>query len=183
MSQRREIEVKYRVADLAGLDVALVARGLTLSTVVHQDDQAYAEKGWLYGMDKRGVAFARLRTENGRHLFTLKRPTDNELACLEFETEVADRDQMHEAIQQMGFYPTVCIAKTRRTARHGELTLCLDDVEHIGAFLELERVIGPGQSGEAVQAELDGFARSLGVELERTSDTYDSLVRAVLVAA
>jgi adenylate cyclase class 2 len=83
----------------------------------------------------------------------------------------------------MGFYPTVRIVKTRRTVRHGALALCLDDVEHIGAFLELERVIGPGQSGEAVQAELDAFARSLGVELARTTDTYDSLVRAALVAA
>jgi adenylate cyclase, class 2 len=183
VSPSREIEVKYRVADLAGLEAALVARGLMPSTRLHQDDQAYAENGWSYGMDKRGVAFVRLRTENGRHLFTLKRPTDNELACLEYETEIADRDQMHEAIQHMGFYPTVRIVKTRRTARHGDLALCLDDVEHIGAYLELERVIGPGQSGEAVQAELDAFVRSLGVELERTTDTYDSLVRAALVAA
>ena len=183
MSQSREIEVKYRVADLARLEAALAARSLIPSTSVQQDDQAYAENGWRYGMDKRGAAFARLRTQNGRHLFTLKRPIDNEMACLEFETEIADRNQMHEAIQHMGFYPTVRIVKTRRTARNGELALCLDDVEHIGAFLELERFIGPGQSGEAVQAELDAFARSLGVALERTTDTYDSLVRAAMVAA
>ena len=72
---------------------------------------------------------------------------------------------------------------SRRTARCGELSLCLDDVEHVGAFLEVEKVIGPGQSGLAVQAELDAFARSLGVELARTTDTYDSLVRTALAAA
>jgi adenylate cyclase class 2 len=180
VSQAREIEVKYHVDDLAELEAALTRLGLTLSQPVHQDDQAYAQDGWRYGMSKLGVAFARLRTQNGRHLFTLKRPTDNELACLEFETEVADRAQMHEAIQHMGFYPTVRIVKTRRTARLGELSLCLDDVEHIGGFLEIEKVIGPGQSGEAVQDELHAFACSLGVELERTTDTYDSLIRAAL---
>lgn len=162
------------------LEAALRRHRLHLSSPVHQDDQAYAQDGWHYGMSKLGVAFARLRTQDGRHLFTLKRPTDNELACLEFETEVADRDQMHEAIQHMGFYPTVRIVKTRRTARFGELSLCLDNIEHIGAFLEIEKVIGPGQSGEAVQAELHTFASSLGVELERTTDTYDSLIRAAL---
>ena len=180
MDQSREIEVKYRVADLAGLEATLHHRGIVLSPPVHQDDQAYAQEGWRYGMSKLGVAFARLRTENGRHLFTLKRPTDNELACLEFETEIVDRDQMHEAIQHMGFYPTVHIVKTRRTARLGELSLCVDDVEHIGVFLEIEKVIGPGQSSEAVQAELHAFAGSLDVELERTTDTYDSLIRAAL---
>jgi hypothetical protein len=50
----------------------------------------------------------------------------------------------------------------------------------VGVFLEIERVIPPGRSGEAVQAELDAFARSLGVELERTIDTYDSLLRAAV---
>jgi adenylate cyclase class 2 len=132
---------------------------------VRQDDQAYAQDGWHYGLSKLGVAFARLRTQDGRHLFTLKRPVDNELACPEFETEVADRDQ------------TVRIVKTRRTARLGELSLCLDEVEHAGVFLEIEKVIGPDQSGEAGQAELDTFARSFGVDLERTTETYDSLVR------
>jgi adenylate cyclase, class 2 len=183
VSQAREIEVKYRVRDPAALEAELHRRGIMVTSPVHQDDQAYAQDGWHYGMSKIGVGFARLRTQAGRHLFTLKRPLDNEMACLEFESEVADRQQMHEAIQHMGFYPTVRIVKSRRTAQVGELSLCLDDVEYIGAFLEIERVIGPGQSGEDIQAELDDFARSLGVELERTTDTYDSLVRAALVAA
>lgn len=183
MDQHREIEVKYRVQDVAELEAELARRGLRLSPPVRQDDQAYAEAGWDYGMSKLGVAFARLRTQDARHLFTLKRPVDNELACLEFETEVADRDQMHEAIQHMGFYPTVRIVKSRRTTRFGELSLCVDEVAHVGAFMEIEKVIGPGQSGTAVQAELDTFARSLGVDLERTTETYDSLVRAALAVA
>jgi adenylate cyclase class 2 len=176
----REIEVKYRVFDLVALETALHTRGLTFSPPVHQDDQAYAEDGWHYGLSKLGMAFARLRTQGERHLFTLKRPTDNEMACLEFETEVADRAQMHEAVIHMGFYPTIRIVKTRRTARRGGLSLCLDEVEHAGSFLEVEKVIGPGQPSEAMQAELDAFARSLGIELERTTETYDSLVRAAL---
>jgi adenylate cyclase class 2 len=164
------------------LETALRQRRLVLSPPAHQDDQAYAQNGWHYGLSKLGVPFARLRTQAGRHLFTLKRPVDNEMACMEFETEVADRDQMHEAILNMGFYPTVRIVKTRRTARLGELSLCVDQVEDLGVFLEIERVIQAGESGAAVQAELDGFARSLGVPLERTTDTYDSLVRASLAA-
>ncbi len=180
MSLAREIEVKYRVRDAVLLEAALQRLGVVLSPSVRQDDQAYAREGWRYGMSKLGAAFARLRTQDGRHLFTLKRPMDNELACLEFETEVADRDQMHEAIQQMGFYPTVRIVKTRRSARVGELSLCVDEVEHIGEFLEIEKIVGSGQPGEVVQAELHAFATSLGVELERITDTYDSLVRAAL---
>jgi hypothetical protein len=114
--QVREIEVKYRLHDLAALERELGKRGIALSPPVRQDDQAYAQQGWAYGQTKIGVAFARLRTQDGRHLFTVKMPLDNEMACIEYETVVADRAQMHGAVMAMGFVPPVRIVKTRRTA-------------------------------------------------------------------
>ncbi|MFD9943247.1 class IV adenylate cyclase [Nonomuraea sp. NPDC059023] len=176
----QEVEVKYRVEDLSGLEDALAARGAILSTPVVQDDQAFAQGGWTYGQSKIGAAFARLRTQQGRHLFTVKKPLDNAMACLEHETEVADRAQMHEAIVAMGFYPTVRIVKRRRTGELDGVALCVDEVEHAGLFVEFERLVADTASGAAAQRELDRLARSLGVELIPVSDTYDSLVRAAL---
>ncbi|MFF5205047.1 class IV adenylate cyclase [Streptosporangium sp. NPDC000396] len=179
----QEIEVKYRVRDLPALEEALARRGVLLSSPARQDDQAYAEDGWTYEHSKIGVTFARLRTQQGRHLFTIKRPLDNAMACLEHETEVADREQMHHAIVAMGFHPTVRIVKTRRSAMLGDVAVCVDEVEHAGVFVEFERTVNGEESGAAVQEELDALARSLGVELERATDTYDSLVRAALTPA
>jgi adenylate cyclase, class 2 len=174
-----EVEVKYRlVGDLARLEAVLALRGVVLSAPAVQDDQAYAKIGWEYGQPKIGMPFARLRTERGRHLLTVKTPLANSQSCLEHETEVADREQMDRVVQQMGFYPTVRIRKVRRTASIGPMSLCVDEVDGIGAFLELERLVHPDEPGEGVQAELDAFAWSLEVPLERTRDTYDSLIRA-----
>ncbi|MFC8845780.1 MULTISPECIES: class IV adenylate cyclase [unclassified Micromonospora] len=173
-----EVEVKYQVGGLAALEAALAARGVVLSVPVVQDDQAYARVGWEYGQSKIGVPFARLRTERGRHLLTVKTPVANELSCVEHETEVADREQMHAAIQQLGFYPTVRIRKTRRTAVLGLLSLCVDEVDGIGVFLEIERIVDADRAGEGIQVELDRFAGELGVPLTRITDTYDSLIRA-----
>jgi len=105
VTQAREVEVKYRVADLGQVEAALQRHGLVLSPPVRQNDQAYAEIGWEYGMGKLGRSFVRLRTQDGHHVFTLKRPDANELACHEYETAVADREQMHAAILATGFYP------------------------------------------------------------------------------
>lgn len=176
----REIEVKYRFHDLGGLERVLGERGVALSAPVRQDDQAYAERGWEYGQSKIGVTFARLRTQDGRHLFTVKRPLDNEMACIEHETAVADRQQMHCAVVAMGFYPTVRIVKSRRTAGLGDVVLCVDAVEHVGLFFEVEKVVQEGVSALDVQAELDCLARSFGVAMQRVTDTYDSLVRGAL---
>ncbi len=174
----REVEVKYRVRDREALVMALKSRGIELGAPVHQDDQAYAPRGWSYGDSKLGVPFVRLRTVNGVHTFTLKRPAENELSCQEHETAVADRDQMHDAIVAMGFYATVRIAKERQSAAVGEAALCVDEVDGLGAFLELERLVSDDMAGEAVQDELVSFVESLGVVVERTEQTYDSLVRA-----
>lgn len=178
----REVEVKYHVRDVEALSVVLTARGLTLGAPVHQDDQAYAPEWWSYGDSKLGVSFVRLRTVGGRHTFTLKRPADNALSCDEHETAVADREQMHRAILAMGFRPTVRIAKVRRTAELPDLSLCVDEVAGLGTFLELERMVTDDVPGMAVQTELVAFVASLGIEAERTEETYDSLVRAALAS-
>jgi adenylate cyclase class 2 len=178
----REIEVKYHVQDAESLLVVLKARGIELSEPVYQDDQAYAPKGWSYGDSKLGVPFVRLRTVDGQHSFTLKRPAENALSCDEHETALADREQMHRAILAMGFHPTLRVAKVRRMADLADLSLCVDDVDGVGAFLELERMVADNVPGETVQAELAGFVASLGIEAERTEETYDSLVRAALAS-
>ena len=179
----REVEVKYRVRDAEALLAALKQRGIELGVLVRQDDQAYAPDGWVYGDARCGVPFARLRTVAGRHVFTVKRPAENVLSCEEHETVVADRDQMHDAILAMGFWPTVRIVKTRRTATFGDLVLCVDELDGLGVFLEVERMVPGDVPGEAVQEELSRFVASLGIEAEQTGQTYDSLVRDVLASA
>ncbi|WP_462203530.1 class IV adenylate cyclase [Frankia sp. CcWB3] len=174
----REVEVKYSVSDLEAVLGALSGRGINLGEAVYQDDQAFAPLGWSFGDSKLGVSFLRLRTVNGRHWFALKQPGANAQDCLEYETEVADRQQMHEAILRMGYWATVRVAKFRRTGRHGEVSLCLDELEGVGTFLELERMVPDDAPAAAVQEELAAFVASLGVEAVRTVETYDSLVRA-----
>lgn len=181
-SDDQEVEAKYRAGDLDQLIAALGRQGVVLSEPSDQDDQAYAPGGWSYGMSKIGVAFARLRTERGRHLFTVKKPIDNEMACLEHESEIEDRDAMHAALVTMGWTPTVRIRKTRRTGSWNGTSVCVDVVEQLGAFIEVERVVSAEESGERVQGELDALVRSLGADVERVSETYDSLIRSLTAA-
>jgi adenylate cyclase, class 2 len=174
----REIEVKYRVDDLEGLLAALKARSIEVSDPLHQDDQAYAPAGWQFGDSKLGVSFLRLRTVANRHYFTLKQPADNAQACLEYETEVTDREAMHHAALHMGYRPTVRIIKVRRTASIAGCSLCIDDLEGVGGFVEAERMVPDDADAREIQAELAALIESLGTAAARTTETYDSLVHA-----
>jgi adenylate cyclase class 2 len=158
----REVEVKYRLVDPALAEELLAHWGIRFGSPVEQDDQA----------------FARLRTECGRHVFTVKTPLANAQACMEHESEVVDRAAMHAAVQAMGFRPTVRIVKRRRTARYGGWQLCLDEVNGAGVFLELEALPGPDEDPAAVQQQLVAWVARLGLAAARVTQTYDSLVRA-----
>lgn len=62
------------------------------------------------------------------------------------------------------------------------MMLCLDEVEGLGTFVEIEAMVGGGRPAVEIQRELDAFARSLGVDLVRSTETYDSLLRAASLA-
>ncbi|OLT30592.1 adenylate cyclase [Nocardiopsis sp. CNR-923] len=173
----REIEIKYRVADPAALLVALERAGVVMGQAVLQDDQAYAPADWTPGTPRIGRTFCRLRTQDGLHVFTTKTPTADPMEHIEHETAVADRGQMHAAVLRMGYVPSLRVVKYRRTGVVREMLVCLDEVADLGAFLELEVVADDDRDGSAVRAELDAWARGLGVQLEHTTLTYDILVR------
>ena len=61
---------------------------------------------------------------------------------------------MHYAAMHMGYRPTVRFAKTRRVATLDDCSLCVDDVEGIGGFLELEHLAPDDADTHTVQAGL-----------------------------
>jgi adenylate cyclase class 2 len=85
---------------------------------------------------------------------------------------------MHHAALHMGYRPTVRIIKTRRTASTGGCSLCIDEVEGIGGFIEAERMVPDDADAQAIQAGLAALIESLGAGTTRTTETYDSLVHA-----
>jgi adenylate cyclase class 2 len=173
-----EIEVRFRLPDPKPALEQLRGAGVRFGKLEFQDDQAYAPAGWDYGNSRIGVTFARLRTSRGKHLFTVKRPVTDVCTCIEHECLVSDREAMHEAILLMGFAATIRIAKSRAMGQLGELTFCLDQVEGLGRFLEVERLAAANDDVDAVRVEIETFLHEIGVRAERCHDTYDALLYA-----
>ena len=161
--------------------MALNARGIELGPPVWQDDRVHAPDGWATATTG-AVFLSRLRTVDGRHVFTLKRPAENVLSCEEHETAVADRDQMHRAVSRWAS------ARPSGSSRCGVPAAsatwpCAWMSSTAWHFLEVERMVLDGVPGEAVQAELSRFVASLGIDAEQTGQTYDVLVRGLLASA
>ncbi|HEY4493562.1 MAG TPA: class IV adenylate cyclase [Candidatus Paceibacterota bacterium] len=160
----REIEVKMRVADMGALEQALTARGCVLGESMKQEDVIYGEpENNIYEKTKLGHVAIRIRNQDGKFELTAKKNLSGELDNIEYELEIMDRDQMHAILVAIGWVPIVEVKKTRRKAKLGEYEVCLDEVEELGNFAELEKLTSDNADPVSIQEQLLQEMESLGV--------------------
>ena len=74
----------------------------------------------------------------------------------EHETTVGDLETARAILEALGFQPVFTVAKERRTLLRGAVTACLDRVEGLGDFLELEHMLPDDADREQA---VDGLLR------------------------
>ncbi len=171
-----EVEVKAQVKDKTLLEDRLSTEGILLSESRTQIDHVFVKDVSSVEAFYKNAIFIRIREQdNEAPMLTLKKKRQ-ELASLEYETEIESTAAMSHILEQLDFVHALTIRKTRAKARHGEYTICIDDVEGLGTFIEIEKLVEDGDI-KSIQSELFAFLQSLGVtENERVLDAYDTLL-------
>lgn len=175
---RKEIEVKAKVRDPQKLFDNLKALKITLSEKITQDDETFVDDNFGdYSTLQSGKNVLRIRKNNERYIFTLKQPQKNELDCIEKETDITDPEEFRDALLLMGYRPVVKINKVRRKAKYKDYELCVDEVEGLGTYIEVEKITDENDDSEAVQRELFQFLESLGIDkTDQEMHGYDTLI-------
>ena len=174
---RKEIEVKARAEDLKLIGRNLEKIGCVLSKPLTQRDIIFVVANYgNFTEFQPGKNILRIRESGGKFLLTLKQPQSNELDCIEHETEIADPDEMKRVLLLMGYQEIVRVNKTRIKTNHNGWEICLDELEGLGSFIEVEK-IAEEENAEAIQNELFGFLKTLGIKKEnRITHGYDTMV-------
>ncbi len=139
----REIEIKLRVNNLEELEKKLKENGCLISGEIKQHDVIYSRVD-----DKRdymeayeGFIAVRIRNQDGISILTVKQQKSNEMDNSEYETKVEDPEVMHQILLLLGWKPLLEVKKIRKKGKLGEYEICLDKVEELGSFVELETLI------------------------------------------
>lgn len=185
----REIEIKVRLQDKEGLLATLAGKGVALGEPVHQRDQVFGLPGEVGG-DGNTVPWLRVRTETRgqgenetkkRTLFTLKRSVTGQLDSIERETEVGDPDVMIAIVKELGFVPFSDLSKTRQTGKLNDIEVCIDSVEGLGDFMELERLADENADPAAITDDLWRIMAELGISRQdEVTDGYDILMKKLM---
>jgi adenylate cyclase class 2 len=175
-----EIEIKARVSDMPELRARLEGAGCTFAPPVVQDDTVYVRKTGSLHDFLSNDAFLRIRVQNdGRIIFTAKKNANKSghgLVKTEHEVTVSSVEELRGILQLSGHIPAVHVRKSRLKAHHGRYEICLDEIDGLGSFIELEE-IGEESTAPMIQKNMWDFLESLGVSREdEVTKGYDILM-------
>lgn len=94
----------------------------------------------------------------------------------EHETDVADEEALTRILEGLGCTPVATVTKHRTVFQLGEARICLDEVEDVGEFVEIE-FESETDNVEAAVEKVHEIAATLGIgDLETEPRTYLEMV-------
>lgn len=164
-----EIELKFRAADWEGVRETLAAWGARPLGTREEVDQYFNAPDRDFARTDEAL---RLRRVGPSTCLTYKGPRRSAVTKtrLEIEVPIADGERPFSDAERMlvtlGFKPVAVVSKRRElfaVARDGmELVVCLDDVQSVGRFVEIEVVVDE-ELVEPAQAAVLAAAAALGL--------------------
>ena len=170
-----EIEVKLRIKDVAVLEKKLLEQGYKLIETLRETDTYF--DGGINGIKKNGQALRVRRTVNcvtGKEqsaiTFKGEKIDAVSMARLELETVVESGEAAERILCALGFYPVQpIVVKIRKILRNGDICACLDDVQGLGTFLELEIMAESEEARPAALESIEDILNSVGYAMDDTT--------------
>lgn len=154
----KEIEVKAKIENIEIMKEKFINLGCEFSAPLIQEDIIFLPIGIEYDEIVKGTPVVRVRNSNGVITLTLKKRVfeDNELIKLENEIIIDDKQKAIEIVEHMGFHAVVRVNKKRIECKYEEMTICLDEIESLGNFIEVEKMSND-ENGSKIQKQLIDF--------------------------
>ena len=172
-----EVEIKIPVKNRNKISKELLAYGFEEGYLVHESDTYFNSNN--YDLRKKDMALRarsckNISTGQKDAFLTYKGPKmdDRSMTRKELETRVEGEQVCLQIIEGLGFYPLPPVKKWRQYYHLDEITACLDQVEGLGDFLELEIILEEDTEKEAALERLEDLLEKIGLnkrEMVRTS--------------
>ena len=168
--------MKFRISDYGFMVKKLNSIGIELSNLGIQQDAIFASADTIGFSIKPGTLVVRIRAERDKTSLTLKKKVTTEQS-IEHELNISDIGEMTQILENLGLKKTVEIVKQRESARIDSLTYCLDTVNELGCFLEIEVIVEENNEIDKAYAMIMEQAKRLGLgENDIEKSKYDTLV-------
>lgn len=171
-----EIEIKLFVKNLKQLIQDLKTLGFQKEVLKREEDVYFYSRH--YDIKKRDEALrirksTNLMTNQIKTQLNFKGPKLDKISMSrkELEIEIENASIMEEILQNLDFEKAAYVCKTRQYMRRNDITACIDQVENLGNFLELEILAESKEQKEKSLKRIEEILENLGYSMEDTTQT------------
>lgn len=171
----REIELKFKIKEYDKLLEKLQNLGCNIEEPIIQNDTIYIKD--LENIEsKEGSIWLRVRKENDKVEMNYKKQSANISESQEIEFEVGSYEKAKEFLEALGYQKWVVVNKKRCYSKYFHYNLCIDEVERLGHFIEIELLVEDNDVKDYM-SDLYAIAKELGLEKEDViSSHYDTMI-------
>lgn len=172
----QEIEIKFRLHNKEKLISLLESLHVYCCEPIHQKDIIFVPN-----LDDTsngdGKVFIRIRQRDNRAIITMKKQSKTIIQNKEIEFEIGDVIQAQDFLETIGWKEWVTVEKVRMEAKYQEFNICIDEVKHLGSFVEIEILSDVENQTAYYEKKILSIAQKLGIPIEnRVNDYYDSMI-------
>ncbi len=168
-----EIEIKYRVPGFDTMERRLAAWGAAPAAPIEEEDHYFNAPDRDFSRTDEVLRLRRIDAENRITYKGSKRTAGTgSVAKQRTEIEIPFEDgpeavaRFRELLTHLGYRPTAVVRKSRRIVRltrdHFALEVCLDEVEGLGNFVEVE-IVAAEEQAAAAERVLQDVSAALGL--------------------
>ena len=161
-----EVEMKIKINDLQELEYRLIELGAKLKEIVNQRDQYFAHPKKDFA--KTDEAF-RIREDSNKVYLTYKGPKfdSKSKTRVEINVEFFDANKLTQILEQLDFKRVLVVSKERKIYEYKQIEFCLDEVEGLGSFLEVESIVQEREDFQEVRNKMAKLLRKLNFDPDK----------------
>lgn len=171
----REIELKLRVRNLEDLLLKIKKMDCEIGSPIFQNDTIYISDLKNTKSNEESV-WLRIRKENEKIELNYKKQSAFLEESQEIEFEVNSYEKAKEFLEALGYKKWVEVNKKRCYSKYLNYNLCIDEVERLGSFIEIEIVVEENDTKNYIE-DLLSVAEELGLNKEDiVKSHYDTMI-------
>ena len=172
----QEIEIKFRVEDVEKVKNILLSEGCHFSEELNQKDTIFVPD-LNHTENGEGKVFVRIRKVNNKTILTLKEQTARIMESKEIEFEVGSFEKAYDFLELLGLAKWVTVEKKRVETTYKNYNICIDSVNRLGDFVEIEIVTEDTEHTDFYEQEILGLASMLSIDVNnRINNFYDTMI-------
>jgi len=176
-----EVEIRAKIENISLVKESLNSIGARFIKTIRQEDRIFGHPKFLDENTKiiEGGLSARIRGVNNIFKVEFKEIV-RQGGGIEVSAELDDANEGVELLNKLGFEESFTILKTRDVYEYNGFEIALDEVEKLGSFIEIEKMVKSQEETAEAREECMAVLKQISPESSVINEKYGDMMQNII---